>query len=194
MANGQREFITVVTGLPRTGTSMMMRMVEAGGIPVMIDGVREADDDNPRGYYEFEAVKKTKQDASWVNSANGKAVKLVYRLLYDLPAGQSFRLLFMRRKLSEVLASQDAMLERLNHDQAGKMNQAQFEQLFGQELNKVESWLRDQSHMSTLDVDYNQMIENPQPQVEAINEFLGGDLDVEAMRQVVEPSLHRQRR
>ena len=173
---------------------MMMRMVEAGGVPVMTDGVREADEDNPRGYYEFEAVKKTHEDSSWIQAAKGKAVKLVYRLLYDLPYGQTYRLLFMRRKLSEVLASQDAMLERLNNEQAGKMDPAQFEELFSQELAKIDRWLDEQPNMTKLDIDYNAMIQNPTPQVEAINHFLDGGLDTAAMNQVVEPALHRQRR
>ena len=107
------EFLTVVSGLPRSGTSMMMRMLEQGGLPVLIDGVRTADDDNPNGYYEFEAVKQTREDASWLEGSEGKAVKMVYRLLYDLPPDRAYRVLFMTRNLDEVLASQRVMLTRL---------------------------------------------------------------------------------
>src|SRR5262245_35974300 len=106
MAVATAEFLTIVSGLPRSGTSMMMRMLETGGLPVLTDDVRTPDDDNPNGYYEFEAVKQTKQDDSWLQSSEGKAVKMVYRLLYDLPKDRSYKVLFMRRKMEEVLASQ----------------------------------------------------------------------------------------
>src|SRR5215471_15035568 len=111
MSNVEKE-ITIVSGLPRSGTSMMMRMLEMGGMPVIIDQVRQPDVDNPRGYYEFEPAKKTKTDTSWLNHAPGKAVKMVYRLLYDLPSKFTFRVLFMQRKLDEVLVSQRTLLVR----------------------------------------------------------------------------------
>ena len=104
-------FVTIVSGLPRSGTSMMMQAIAAGGIPALTDGFRAADVDNPRGYYEFEPVKKTREDASWLDRAGGKVVKMVYRLLYDLPAeGYEYRVVFMRRDIREVLASQKKML------------------------------------------------------------------------------------
>lgn len=108
--------VTIVTGLPRSGTSMMMRMLEAGGLPVLVDGRRGADIDNPNGYYEFEPVKETRTDASWVEGARGRAVKMVYRLLYDVPAEFRYRVLFMRRDLGEILASQRKMLTRHGAD------------------------------------------------------------------------------
>ena len=106
------QVVTIVSGLPRSGTSLMMRMLESGGIPVLIDGVRDADEDNPQGYYEYEPVKKTKEDTTWLQQASGKAVKMVYQLLYDLPPHYQYRVVFMRRRMSEVLASQKIMLNR----------------------------------------------------------------------------------
>jgi hypothetical protein len=105
-------FITIVSGLPRSGTSMMMQMLAAGGMPALADNLRQADEDNPRGYYEFERVKEVATDSSWLDEAEGKAVKMVYRLLYDLPADRSYRVIFMIRSLDEVIASQQVMLER----------------------------------------------------------------------------------
>ena len=105
-------FVTLVSGLPRSGTSMMMQMLHAGGIPAVTDNIRLADKDNERGYYELEAVKRTKDDASWLRDAPGKAVKVIYLLLYDLPTDYTYRVIFMNRNLDEVLASQRAMLER----------------------------------------------------------------------------------
>src|SRR5215211_3521881 len=132
------EFLTIVSGLPRSGTSMMMRMLETGGLPVLTDHVRTPDDDNPNGYYEFEAVKQTKEDDSWLEGTEGKAVKMVYRLLYDLPADHSYRVLFMRRKLEEVLASQRVMLER--HGVASLTLSA----LFRAEMDSFYKWVRQQ--------------------------------------------------
>ena len=105
-------FITIVSGLPRSGTSMMMQVIEAGGIPALTDNPRARDEDNPQGYYEFEPVKQTRDDPSWVPGARGKVVKMVYRLLYDLPGDQDYRVIFMRRNIDEVLTSQKKMLQR----------------------------------------------------------------------------------
>ena len=186
------EFITIVAGLPRSGTSMMMRMLETGGIPALIDHERTPDEDNPNGYYEFEAVKQTKADQSWLQDAPGKVVKMVYRLLYDLPADQSYRVVFMRRKLEEVLASQRKMLERNGRATAPGQDD-QVAKLFLSELAKFDAWILQQPHFQMLNVDYNQMLADPCPQVARINEFCGGGLDEEAMVGVVDPNLYRNR-
>src|SRR5690349_19374505 len=110
--------IIIVSGLPRSGTSLMMQMLAGGGVEILTDAIRTADDDNPRGYLEFEPVKKTKQDSSWVPAARGKAVKMVSQLLYDLPPAERYRIIFMSRDLDEVLASQEKMLARLGRPAA----------------------------------------------------------------------------
>ena len=187
-----RNYLTIVSGLPRSGTSMMMRMLEAGGIPALVDHIRVADEDNPRGYYEFEPVKKTKEDASWLESSGGKVVKMVYRLLYDLPAGHEYRVIFMQRRLEEVLASQNVMLDRQGKD-TGKLSDEKLMSLFRAELEKVDVWLRGQSNFRVLYADYNETLKEPAPTVRALDDFLG-NLDTDAMLKVVEPSLYRQRR
>ena len=186
-------FITIVSGLPRSGTSMMMRMLEAGGLPVMIDQIREADEDNPAGYYEFEAVKQTKQDQSWLADAAGKAVKMVYRLLYDLPTQQEYRVVFMRRKLEEVLASQQKMLDRHGKNDPA-VSDEQMAKLFRTQLEKFEKWIAEQPNFKVLEVSYNDMLADPKPPIEKINQFLGGQLNTEAMAQVVDPTLYRNRK
>jgi hypothetical protein len=185
-------FVTIVSGLPRSGTSMMMRMLEAGGLPVLTDNLRVADVDNPRGYYEFEPAKKTKNDPSWLEGAGGKVVKMVYQLLYDLPADREYRVIFLRRELAEVLASQRKMLERLGRDDGG-ISDDKMAMLFRSQLSKFEAWSKDQAHLKILEVNYNRMVADPRQQVEEINGFLGGNLDVEAMVKVVEPDLYRNR-
>ena len=190
---GDQDRITIVSGLPRSGTSLMMQMLEAGGIPALTDHVRAADDDNPRGYYEYEAVKRTKQDASWLDAAPGKVVKMVYRLLYDLPADYRYRIVFTRRKLEEVIASQNVMLER-QQKAGGGLSDHKLLDVFRAELEKAYEWIDRQPNFDVLYVDYNEMISDPAAQVAKINTFLGGGLDTDAMTGVVDPSLYRQRR
>lgn len=186
-------FITIVSGLPRSGTSMMMRMLDLGGMPVVVDNLRTADVDNPRGYYEFEPAKKTKQDSSWLETAGGKAVKMIYQLLYDLPPGYEYRVLFMRRKMEEVLASQKKMLQRLGTDKGPQVSDDDMARLFQSQLKKFDLWLAGQPNFRRLDVLYHEMVADPAPVVDQINAFLGGTLDARAMREVVEPTLYRNR-
>src|SRR5262245_12295550 len=109
---GTSDAITIVSGLPRSGTSMMMSMLEAGGLGALTDGIRAADEDNPKGYYEFERVKKIKQDTAWLADAKGRVVKMISQLLLDLPAAYQYRIIFMRRNIDEILASQKQMMVR----------------------------------------------------------------------------------
>jgi hypothetical protein len=185
--------VVVVSGLPRSGTSMMMKMLGAGGIPVMIDNERVADEDNPNGYFEFEQVKKIKSDISWLDDARGKVVKMVYLLLYDLPAEYRYRVVFMRRNLNEVLASQKKMLARQNKA-TDMVDDATMLRLFQRDLAKVEKWLAERPNFEVLYVDYNQMLSEPANVVGSINEFLDGQLDLDAMAVVVDPTLYRNRR
>jgi hypothetical protein len=193
MSGTQRAYVTIVSGLPRSGTSMAMRVISEGGIPPLIDEIRKADEDNPRGYYEFEPVKQTRKDASWLERAPGKVVKMVYRLLFDLPAGYQYRVVFMKRRLEEVIASQNVMLDRLGKA-GGGLSDDQLIGTFRKEIEKVEAWLAEQSNFKTLYVDYNQVLSDPSGPVRAINDFLGGDLDTKKMLSVVDPALYRQRK
>ncbi len=171
---------------------MMMRMLEAGGLPVLIDHIRTADDDNPRGYYEFEAVKRTKQDPSWLEGSGGQAVKMVYRLLYDLPADRDYRVLFMRRRLEEVLASQRTMLQRKGVASDAAADQ-QMESLFRRELQAFYDWVPQQRHISMIDVDYNRVQEDPLTELARVRDFLGNNLDLAAMTNIVDATLYRNR-
>jgi hypothetical protein len=191
MTAPDRPFLTIVSGLPRSGTSLMMKMLEAGGLPVLVDNVREADVDNPRGYYEFEPVKALKSDASWVGPARGKAVKMVYLLLLDLPAGHEYRVLFMRRNLDEILASQKAMLDRLG--KASPLDDTKMAALFRDGLARFDAWVGGRPNFQVLDVSYNAMVSDPAPLAREVDRFLGGGLDLDAMTRVVDPSLYRNR-
>ncbi len=187
-----KPFITVVSGLPRSGTSMMMKMLDAGGIPPIQDGVRTADDDNPKGYYEYERVKKLpKGDITWLAGAENKSVKVISALLQHLPAGYNYKVLFMRRPIDEVLASQAKMLVRRH--EASSADDDKMRQLFADHLQQVAAWTNSQPHVAVIDVDYTRLAQNPMGQLPAINQFLGGTLDVAAMAAVADPTLYRNR-
>jgi hypothetical protein len=192
MTHHLKDLIVIVSGLPRSGTSMMMRMLDAGGVPALTDNVRQADVDNPRGYYEFEPVKRTKEDPSWLDRAPGKVVKMVYRLLYDLPPDHTYHVIFMRRHLKEVIKSQDVMLERRGKA-GGKLTDDKLIELFQQQLKEFDDWFTRQPNFKRLDISYNDVLQDPTPAVTALNEFLGGQLNTAAMLKVVEPELYRQR-
>lgn len=192
MAETKDEFITIVSGLPRSGTSMMMQMLDSGGLPALTDNIRKADEDNLRGYFEFEPVKRTKKDASWLDSARGKVVKMVHLLLRDLPLDRKYRIIIMRRSLDEVVRSQNVMLDRQGK-KGGNLSDEKVKEIFELQLRQVDKYLQDHPNFEVLHVNYNEMIADPGPAVRAVNEFLGGFLDTEAMTNVVEPSLYRQR-
>ena len=184
--------ITIVSGLPRTGTSLMMQMIHAGGIPALTDKVRASDEDNPKGYFELEAVKRTKKDVSWLAEAGGRVVKMVHLLLYDLPSDHQYRVVFMRRDLREVIRSQGVMLERRGTDGA-RLTDEQLIKAYEGQLAKIQRWLDDQPNFQVHQVSYNTLISDPPPAVEAIKAFLGCGLDCVAMLACIDPSLDRQR-
>lgn len=185
--------ITIVSGLPRSGTSMMMRMLEAGGMPVVVDNRRKPDQDNPLGYYEFEPVKKIEEDDSWLASCRGKAVKLVSALLYHLPGDREYKVIFMRREMQEILASQKVMWERLGQGESD-ISDEEMARNFGKHLHDVEAWLKTQGNIDTMYVKYNDVITYPYDKARSVQRFLGKLLNPEKMARVVEKRLHRQRK
>ena len=184
--------VTIVSGLPRAGTSLMMQMLAAGGLPVLSDGERAPDDDNPRGYLELEAVKRTRQDPSWVERARGKVVKVVHALLRDLPAGHQYQVVMMHRNLDEVVASQRAMLARLGRPGAN-LPDVRLGEILGTQLAEVEKWLQRQPNFRVLVVEHRDCLARPAWVAAEVNRFLGGGLDEHRMAGVVDPALHRQR-
>jgi hypothetical protein len=185
--------VIVVSGLPRSGTSMMMKVLEAGGLPVLIDGLRTADTDNPEGYYEFERVKGLdKGDTTWLTEAQGKAVKVISALLEHLPPDQPYRVIFMHRQIEEVLRSQRKMLEHRG-ETTDAVDDAELAALFAKHLDKVKNWLAAQPNFVVLEIHYNQMLADPLPHVQTVNQFLGDTLDEASMAAVINPNLYRNR-
>jgi len=185
--------ITVVSGLPRSGTSMMMKMLEAGGMQLLTDGIRAADEDNPKGYYEYERVKQTEHDQEWLAHARGKVVKMIAALLKHLPPEYEYRVIFMRRDIGEVLASQRRMLLRRG-EPTGRVPDERMADLFRKHVERVEEWIATQPNIKVLDVDHSDVLDDAAVQAQRVSEFLGHELDVSAMVAVVDRRLYRQRR
>ena len=186
-----RDFITIVSGLPRSGTSMMMRMLEQGGLPALTDGFRQADEDNPLGYYEFEAVKRLDKDASWLASALNKAVKIIYIFLYNLSPAYRYKVIFMKRNLDEVVASQKTMLRRRR--EGDRLSDEQLITSFHDQLLRLDAWIRKQPNFSVLYINYDEAVGDPETTSRNIAQFLGLALDTGEMARSVDPSLHRNR-
>jgi hypothetical protein len=183
--------IVIVSGLPRSGTSLMMQMLDNGGLEVVTDNIRTPDTDNPRGYYEFEQVKKIKQDTSWLPATRGKVVKMVSQLLYELPANERYNIVFMERELDEVLRSQEKMLQRLNRPGAPR---EEIRRAFTLHLQRLRDWLARQPNMDVLFISYNELLAQPAAQAERLSTFLGGRANAEAMAGTVDPALYRNRK
>ena len=192
-------WITVVSGLPRSGTSLMMQALAAGGIPPLTDDQRAADASNPRGYLELEAVKRLKTDRSWLPQAQGKAVKIIHLLLPELIAAgdagarQQYRVVMMRRPVEEIVASQRAMLRRQGKA-AATMPDAQLGKLFLDQLERVERLLAERPEFQVCTVQYPMLVADPAAEAARINVFLGGGLDEAAMARAVDPTLYREKR
>jgi hypothetical protein len=184
--------ITIVSGLPRSGTSLMMQMLDAGGLPVLSDGERKPDSDNPKGYLEWERIKQLPKDPSLIAQAEGKAVKVISQLIVSLPSSHDYRVIFMQRPLPEVLRSQDEMLRRRGAADSTAGNSA-IEEAFQRHLVEVNKWLAGRGNVQVLRVHYHRVLREPKAVAEEIAAFLQAPLDIEAMVQQVDGSLYRNR-
>jgi sulfotransferase family protein len=187
------EHITIVSGLPRSGTSMMMKMLEAGGLGPLTDNIRAADEDNPKGYFEFERVKQIENDKAWLEDARGRVVKLISALVKHLPPSYNYKVIFMRRAMPEILASQRQMLIRRG-EPADAVPDDKMAAMFEKHVAQVETWLAAQANIETIYVSYNDVMKDARPHAELINSFLGGTLNVDSMVGVADAALYRQRR
>jgi hypothetical protein len=186
--------VIVVSGLPRSGTSMMMRMLEAGGAPLWTDDVRAADESNPRGYYELERVKELgKSDTSWMVEARGKAVKIVSPLLVHLPDACNYRVVFMLRDLREIVASQNRMLDDRGEPH-GALSDEALVQAYETHLWQVRQLFRRRACFEVIDVHYVDVLNSAASQAARVEAFLRLGLDVGRMPGVVEEGLYRNRR
>ena len=185
--------VIIVSGLPRSGTSMMMKILEAGGIPLLTDGIRKADSDNPSGYYEFERVKNLNEgDTDWLPDARGKAVKIISPLLTYLPAGYDYRIIFMQRNIREILTSQQKML-RTRGLETKSANDVNLSVIYEKLAKKTEMWAKNTAGVQSITMDYNRIMSDPYPQLRRLNCFFGEKLNLESMAGAVDISLYHQR-
>jgi hypothetical protein len=185
--------IIVVSGLPRSGTSMVMKMLEAGGVGVLTDGLRAADEDNPKGYYEVERVKNlaSEPDRGWLADARGKAVKVISYLLKSLPSRFNYKVVFIRRDLEEVLASQRKMLARRGETEDTAPERMR--SLFEDDLWRATYQLKRRPEFDSIELQYSAVLAQPLDEARRLASFLGGRLDPEAMAAAVDPQLYRNR-
>jgi hypothetical protein len=183
--------ITIVSGLPRSGTSLMMQMLAAGGMPILSDGERGADVDNPRGYLEWERIKQLPRDPACIAEAEDKAVKVISFLLPSLPAGHEYRVIFMQRPMREILASQEVMMRHRGTAKAGADTSvaAPFEKI----LRSANTWLDSKAYVKTLRLPYHEVLRDAETIARKVAQFLGVSLNVEAMSRQVDATLYRNR-
>jgi hypothetical protein len=187
----KNETITIVSGLPRSGTSMMMKMLAAGGLEPLTDNIRTADEDNPKGYFEFERVKQIEKDKAWLEDARGRVVKLISALLKHLPPSYNYKVVFMRRAMPEILASQRQMLIRRG-EPADSVPDDKMAAMFNKHVAQVEAWLAAQPNIEVLYISYNEVMKDARAHAERIDTFLGSSLSVDDMVGVVDRALYRQ--
>jgi hypothetical protein len=188
--------ITIVSGLPRSGTSLMMQMLDAGGMAVLSDGERQPDKDNPKGYLEWERIKQLKKDASVIAEAEGTVVKVISEFVQSLPPEHEYRIVFMQRPLPEILKSQDEMLRRRGNADSIASSSAEtyaIEEFFQKHLLEMNKWVAGQENMKMLRVHYHRVLREPRPVAEEVAVFLQVPLDIDAMVKQVDGSLYRNR-
>ena len=185
-------WVTVVSGLPRSGTSLMMQMLAAGGMPLLTDSERKPDIDNPRGYCEWESIKTLPKEPDLIDQAEGKAVKIITQLLLSVPRRRDYKLIFMERPLPEVLASQDEMLKR--RGASASVDHALLTSAFHDHMKEVVRWLEQRDDIPVCRMGYRRVLSDPIKCASEVRDFLGLELDVEAMAGQVDPTLYRNRR
>ena len=183
--------ITIVSGLPRSGTSLMMQMLRAGGMPILTDQKRVADIDNPQGYWEWEPAKLLPKEPGRIDAAEGMAVKVISELLFALPLGRDYKVIFMERPLAEVLASQEKMLARRGID--NPTDPKALTSAFREHMGQVVDWLQEREEIAVHRVGYRKLVKEPRAIARGVQTFLGVDLDVQAMAHAVDPALYRTR-
>lgn len=183
--------ITIVSGLPRSGTSLMMQMLVAGGMTPVTDGERKADTDNPRGYLEWERIKQLPKNPALIAEAEGKVVKVISQLLLSLPDGHEYRVIFMQRPLPEILKSQEEMLRRRGTYEPG--DTTPIEEAFQRHLIEVNRWMHGKTNIRALRVHYHRALREPRAIAEDVSQFLNVPLNLDSMIREVDQSLYRNR-
>lgn len=181
--------VIVVSGLPRSGTSMMMQMLQAGGVEILSDGKVQSDWNNPKGYFEYEPVKRSRSDNSWMVQADGKAVKVISQLLPYLQLKYRLKVIFMERNLDEVIVSQQAMLASLKKTPI--TYDLRLKDIYSQHIKNAKEWAEKNHNVQFMCVNYKEVLEHPEKAAMEVNKFLGSFLDESKMAAAVDEDLYR---
>lgn len=185
--------VYIVSGLPRSGTSLMMKMLDEGGLEPLVDNIREADIDNPKGYYEFERVKKLPEDTGWLEDAKGKVVKVLAELIKHLPDENRYRIIFMMRDIDEIIVSQRKMMIRRGED-PDSVPDDEMRELLRTYLKNLKIHVKKQSNMEVCYISYNDLMRDPDLSIEELDEFFHGELNIDKMRAAIDEKLYRNRK
>ncbi len=188
-----RDFVIVVSGLPRSGTSLMMQILAANGLPLLVDNQRKADESNPQGYFEYQPVKTLKQNAQWLHLAKGKAVKIISNLLFYLPKDWHYKVIFLQRDLDEIITSQQRMLANLNK-QAPLKDPTELKALLAAHLLQVQQWLAQQPNINVFKIPFTDLIFQPEKVLPQLQKFLQWPIDLQQSKRVIRPDLYRSRK
>ncbi|HLC83749.1 MAG TPA: sulfotransferase domain-containing protein, partial [Bacteroidia bacterium] len=191
--NNIKGTITIVSGMPRSGTSMMMQMLQAGGLDILTDNVRANDENNPKGYLEYQKVKSLASDNSWVHEGQNKVIKVIAQLLQHLPSSYQYKVIFMEREMEEIIQSQQIMLGK-KADVDKKIYPTVLADTFKKQLEKTRSWIKTHPQFEVTYVFYTDVINNPTEVAENLAGFLDADLNIEAMAEIVDESLYRNKK
>jgi hypothetical protein len=181
-----KDTLVVVSGIPRSGTSLLMQMLNNGGMEILADDKRKPDISNPKGYLELEAVKKLAQDNSCLKNQTGKAVKVISHLLKNLPEEQKYKIIFMNRDMNEIIKSQQKMLNKNEKKYSKELIKA-----FLKELKHVKQWIKEDPQKEMINLDYKKVVKQPMKAINKIIQFLGVPLDKQAMKEAIDPRLYR---
>ncbi len=185
--------IIIVSGLPRSGTAMMMNMLKAGGIKILEDKTRKPDENNPKGYFEYEPAKKLPEgNISWLDEAEEKAVKVISFFLQHLPDKFEYKIIFMERNFDEILKSQKQTVMEKGQKTHPKEDKMMLE-YYKSHVKQTKEWISLQSNFSVLYLSYNEMVKHPEQHLDSICEFLGNELNKDKMNKVIDEKLYRQR-
>jgi len=184
--------ITIVSGLPRSGTSLMMQMLEKGGMDILTDGHRKPDENNTRGYFEVEKVKTLQKDNSWLNEAEGKAVKIIVQLLPFVSPDFDYSVIYMIRPVEEILRSQTRIISNLYKEKKTLAPEI-LEKTFAKQVRRVQQWMEAHPRIQTLYIFYPEVLHHPLNQARTIQQFLGLELDVKSMASAVDASMWHQK-
>lgn len=191
--NNIKGTITIVSGMPRSGTSMMMQMLAAGGLEILTDNIRANDENNPKGYLEYQKVKSLASDNTWLHEGQNKVIKVIAQLLQHLPSNYQYKVIFMEREMEEIIQSQQIMLGK-KAEVEKKIYPTALADTFKKQLEKTRSWIKAHPQFEVIYVPYTDVITNPTEVIENLSLFLDADLNTEAMVNAIDSKLYRNRK